>query len=284
MLLTTLARELLTPHRFARMAEQNLVMDSEDAVSAFARAGRPNSILSGVHAFTAELVCRMIRAGDRVLDLGCGPASLLASIAVRNEQASFVGIDASPKMIAAGNAVVRDTGARNVELRVDDMCELSSVAPASIDVVLSSMTMHHLADMRALRYCFQAIERVMAPEARLVILDFARLNSLKSIEYFVRRAIPRDEPVLEHDYRASLRAAFSKQEFAAALSDGARERVSLYTTAPAPMMVVMMTPLPASPSTSSLRNASHVRSLPRARRADYWQLYLSLRLGGLPVR
>jgi arsenite methyltransferase len=283
MLLTTLVREWLTPRGFDRTAEQDLVMDSDEAVSAFARAGRPNSILSGVHAFTAQLACRMIRPGDRVLDLGCGPASLLASIAARNRQSSFVGIDASPKMIAAGNAVLRETGADNVELRVDDMTELSSVPPAGVDVVLSSMAMHHLADTQALRRCFEAIERVMAPGANVLISDFGRLNSLKSIEYFVRRAIPPDEPELERDYRASLRAAFSRKEFAAALPGRISERISLYTTALSPMMVVMMTPLPDF-SGNSLRSAAVVRSLPRARRADYWQLYFSLRLGGMPVK
>jgi SAM-dependent methyltransferase len=283
MLLTTLVREWLASRPFPRIPEDDLVMDSDEAVAVFARAGRPADVLSGVHAFTAELACRSISAGDRVLDLGCGPASLLASIAARNPQSSFVGIDASPKMIAAGHALLRETGLRNVALRVDDMTLLSTVAPGSADVVLSSMALHHLADTRALRHCFAAIERVMAPGARLVISDFGRLGSLKSIDYFVRRAIPPNEPVLERDYRASLRAAFSRQEMAAALPARLRDRVALYATAPAPMLIVMLTP-PPDPPRDILRKVSSLRSLPRARRADYRQLYFSFRLGGMPVR
>ena len=87
--------ELFTSAQFDRIPEPDLVMDSEEAVSAFARAGRPGGILSGVYAFYVEQACRMIRPGDRVLDLGCGAARLLGSVAALNEDVSFVGVDFS---------------------------------------------------------------------------------------------------------------------------------------------------------------------------------------------
>src|SRR2546426_3231099 len=213
-------------------------MNAEEAVSAFARAAAPSGILSGVYAFFVRQACNMIRRGDRVLDLGCGPASLLAAVADWNRDWTFVGVDRSARMIAAGNDVLRARAAGNVELRLDDMTELSSVESGSIDVVLSSMALHHVPDTDHLRRCFDAIERVMAPGAKMFILDFGRLKSLRSVEYFVRRAIPRDEPILEHDYRASLRAAFSTEEFSTALSGRLRQRISIFSTVVSPMMVV----------------------------------------------
>jgi ubiquinone/menaquinone biosynthesis C-methylase UbiE len=282
-LLATLLRELFTSEQFDRTPEPALVMDSEAAVSAFARAAAPNGILSGVYDFFVRQACNMIRPGDRVLDLGCGPASLLAAVAARNQDAAFAGVDRSARMIAMGNDVLRGNAARNVALRLDDMTELSSVEPGSIDVVLSSMALHHLPHTDDLRRCFEAVERVMAPEAKMFILDFGRLRSLRSVEYFVRRAIPRDEPVLEHDYRASLRAAFSRDELGTALSGRLRPRISIYSTVVSPMMVVLMTPFPESPFDDS-RDAGRHERLPHNRRADYWQLRLSLRLGGMPLR
>lgn len=281
MLLATLLREIFTAARFDRIPESDLSMDSAEAVSAFARAGQPNGILSGVYAFYAEQACKMIRPGDRVLDLGCGPALLLASIAALNEEASFVGVDCSAPMIARGNEALNRLAARNVELRVDDMTELASFEPGSVDVVLSSMALHHLPDLDQLHRCFEAIERVLAPGARVFIADFGRLKSLKSIEYFVRRAIPPDEPILERDYRASLRAAFSREEFNRALSGGLRQRISLYSTIVSPMMLVLMSPFPSPPHLTA--NADRIlQTLPRNRRADYRQLRLSLSLGGMP--
>jgi ubiquinone/menaquinone biosynthesis C-methylase UbiE len=281
LLLATLLREVFTSAQFDRIPESDLIMDSEEAVSAFARAGQPNGILSGVYAFYAEQACKMIRPGDRVLDLGCGPALLLASIAALNQEASFIGVDFSTPMIARGNESLRRLAARNVDLRVDDMTELESFEPGSIDVVLSSMAMHHLPDTEHLHRCFEAIERVMAPNGRVFISDFGRLKSLKSIEYFVRRAIPPDEPVLERDYRASLRAAFSREEFNRALSGRVRQRISIYSTVVSPMMLVLMSPFPSPPHLTA--NADRIlQTLPPNRRADYRQLRLSFSLGGMP--
>jgi arsenite methyltransferase len=281
MLVTTLLREMLKPAPFDRIPEPDLIMDSEDAVAAFARAGQPNGILSGVYAFYVEQACRVIRPGDRVLDLGCGSALLLASIANLNEEASFVGIDSSAPMIATGGESLSRLGIRNVALRIDDMTELSTVESGSIDVVLSSMSLHHLADTEQLQRCFEAIERVMTSNAKVFISDFGRLKSVKSVEYFVRRAIPKDEPRLEHDYRASLRAAFSTDEFRRAMCGQLKQRISLYATVLSPMMIVLMTPFPDV----SDRNANGmIETLPRKRRADYQQLRLSFRLGGMPCK
>jgi ubiquinone/menaquinone biosynthesis C-methylase UbiE len=283
-LVGTLCRELFTSKQFGRIPEPDLGMDSEEAVSAFVRAGKPDGILSGVYVFYLEQALNMIRPGDRVLDLGCGPATLLASIASLNRQSSFLGVDVSARMIAAGNESLRASATRNVELRVDDMTKLSSVESGSIDLVLSSMALHHLPDTDQLRRCFEAIERVMAPGSRMFISDFGRLNSLKSVDYFVRRAIPEDEPILEHDYRASLRAAFSPKEISTALSDRMRNRLSIYSTVMIPMMIVVMAPLPDSSREGCWNVHQVLRTLPYARRADYWQLRVGLRLGGMPVK
>jgi arsenite methyltransferase len=284
MLVTTLLRELFKPAPFERIPEPDLIMDSEDAVAAFARAGQPNGILSGVYAFYVEQACRMIRPGDRVLDLGCGSALLLASIAALNDDASFVGIDSSAPMIAMGRESLSRLRTRNVALRIDDMTELSSVESGSIDVVLSSMSMHHLADTDQLQRCFGAMERVMAPNAKVFISDFGRLKSVKSVEYFVRRAIPKDEPRLEHDYRASLRAAFSTDEFRRAMSAEMKQRISLYATVLSPMMIVLMTPFHDVPGARNGSGNQMIETLPRKRRADYQQLRLSFRLGGMPCK
>jgi arsenite methyltransferase len=282
--LATLLRESFGTEPFDRVPEADLVMDSEDAVSAFVRAGRPRGVLSGVYAFYVEQACRMIRPGDRVLDLGCGPASLLGSVAALNPDATFVGVDLSAPMIAAAIDSLRVRGLRNVELRIDDMTELASIASGSIDVVLSSMALHHLPDTARLRRCFAAVERVMSPEARLFMADFGRLKSLKSVEYFVRRAIPRDEPILAGDYRASLRAAFSRREIGTSVPGPLRRRISIYTTAISPMMVVLMAPFPGRTRDGGTEARRAVRSLPLGRRADYWQLRFFLRLGGMPLR
>ncbi len=283
-MLSTVLRESFTSEQFARIPEPDLVMDSEEAVSAFARASQPGGVLSGVYAFLAEQACKMIRPGDRVLDLGCGPASLLATIARRCPDADFLGVDLSEGMIHRGREQLESLAVENVELRIEDMTRLRSIDPGTVDVVLSSMAIHHLPGIGHLQRFFEATERVAAPDARIFLADFGRVRSLKSVEYLVRRAIPRDEPVLEHDYRASLRAAFSQEEMQEAMPASLRRRLGTYATIFSPVMVVLMTPFPASPRGGKSPSEGSGAGLPWSRLADLWQLRLLLRLGGMPAR
>jgi hypothetical protein len=146
------------------------------------------------------------------------------------------------------------------------------------------MAMHHLPDTDHLQQCFDAIERVLAPEAKVFVLDFGRIKSLKSVEYFVGRAIPKDEPILEHDYRASLKAAFSREEFSKALSSRLKQCISIYSTVVSPVMVVLMTPFPEWPLGTNGKPNQFFKQLPHNRRADFWLLRLFLRLGGMPSK
>jgi hypothetical protein len=123
----------------------------------------------------------------------------------------------------------------------------------------------------------------MADDARIFVSDFGRLKSLKSVEYFVKRAIPAGEPRLEHDYRESLRAAFSREEFATALPASLKRHISIYSTAVSPMMVVLMAPFP-EPARVRTSMAQVFHALPHKRRADYRQLRLCFRLGGMPCK
>lgn len=278
-LLTTMLREWSTPERFARVPEDDLIMDADDAVQAFVRAAAPNGVLAGVYAFYREQAGRMIRPGDCVLDLGSGPAALLSTIATAHPQAQFIGVDLSQGMTRAGRDTATSAGATNVELRLDDMTTLASIPSASVDVILSSMALHHLPDTDALARCMAAMERVLKPGGRVFIADFGRIRSLQSVEYFVQRAIPRGEQILEQDYRASLRAAFSPQEFDQALPTSLGNRLSLYTTAISPVMMVLMSPYAdTSPPVVKLS------PMPLARRADRAQLRLFFQLGGMPLR
>lgn len=283
-MLSTVLRESFTSEQFARIPEGDLVMDSEEAVSAFVRASQPGGVLSGVYAFLAEQACKMIRPGDRVLDLGCGPASLLATIARRCPEAEFLGIDLSGGMVSRGKEALEALGVENLELRIEDMTQLASIDSGTVDVVLSSMAIHHLPGLGHLQLLFEAAERVATPEARFFLADFGRVRSLKSVEYLVRRAIPRDEPVLEHDYRASLRAAFSREEMQEAMSSSLRRRLGVYATVFSPVMVVLMTPYPPLPRRVVKPSSVSGPSLPWSRLADLWQLRLLLRLGGMPSR
>lgn len=62
--------------------------------------------------------------GCRVLALGCAGGGNLFPMAEEWPEARFVGVDLSPRQIAAGCSVINDLGLTNVELRVGDILDI----------------------------------------------------------------------------------------------------------------------------------------------------------------
>ncbi len=113
-----------------------------------------------------------IRAGEIVLDVGCGTGELTREAKrAAGESGSVFGIDASPEMIdvARQNATHEKL---NIEFRLEPIEHLS-FADNTFDAVLSSLMMHHLPDDLK-RAGLQEIYRVLKPGGRVVIVDLKR--------------------------------------------------------------------------------------------------------------
>lgn len=99
-------------------------------------------------------------SGLRVLDLGCGDASI-ARVLLDGAAARYLGVDGSEKMIEAAAQALHDTAA---ELKRCDIEEFRA-EPESFDLVLSRMALHYIDDLGAvLRQC----RRWLSPSGRLV--------------------------------------------------------------------------------------------------------------------
>lgn len=114
----------------------------------------------------------LIKPGDSVLDVGCGTGAVTLMAKVRAGKDGHVyGIDPAPEMIA----VARSKAARK-RLEIDYRLGVIESLPfpdASIDVVTSSLMIHHLPD--DLKVCGLAeIYRVLKPGGRLLVFDFMR--------------------------------------------------------------------------------------------------------------
>ncbi len=114
-----------------------------------------------------------ITAADRVLDLGCGLAAMLVALC---EGIRFVvppvGVDISPQIVELARAEARRAGlSERVELTVAAATSLP-FPDQRFDVVFSSHMVKHLDD-RNLALAFDEVARVLRPEGRFLLWEFA---------------------------------------------------------------------------------------------------------------
>lgn len=113
----------------------------------------------------------LIKPGDSVLDVGCGTGEVTLLAKTRAKAGSVYGIDPAPEMIA----VARRKATRkrlDIDFRVG-VIESLPFPDSSIDVVTSSLMMHHLPEDLKVRGLAE-IYRVLKPGGRLLVADFMR--------------------------------------------------------------------------------------------------------------
>ncbi len=124
---------------------------------------------SHLRKMTVDLA--LIKAGDSVLDVGCGTGDVTIPSKVRTGTGKVYGIDPAPEMIAVARNKAEHKGL-DIDFRVG-VIEALPFADNSIDVVTSSLMMHHLPDDLKVRGLAE-IYRVLKPGGRVLIFDFMR--------------------------------------------------------------------------------------------------------------
>ncbi len=100
--------------------------------------------------------------GDRVLDIGCGPGSIIPFLPIGTE---YVGFDASQKYI--------DFAKKHFDGKGTFICEqvsCASITQQSFDIVLAMGILHHLDDVEALSL-FKLAKSALKSNGKLVTID-----------------------------------------------------------------------------------------------------------------
>jgi arsenite methyltransferase len=279
--LKVMISELLALSPRQRVPEPCLVMDDAAQVQAYLEAGSERGALAPLYLFNTALASPLIRPGDLVVDLACGPANQLAQLACVNPEARFIGVDLSAEMLERAQEVAARHGLSNIELRVSDIANLTTFADESVDVVISTLALHHLPDRQTLATSFSELRRVLKPGGRVYISDLGRLRSERAIAEFAGQYADGQPEVFNLDYLNSLRAAFSLADFRDAIRLLGR-RVRLFSTFLVPYMLVVKSPASGPlDKTRRERIEGIERAMPAHQQTDLKLLRLFFRLGGL---
>jgi trans-aconitate methyltransferase len=110
------------------------------------------------------------RAGERIVDLGCGAGQLTARIA--EPGAAVIGIDRSPDMIAQARANFPE-----LDFRLGEATDFS--IGEAVDAVFSNAVLHWVRDARAVAEC---VARALKPGGRFVLEMGGRGNTRTLID------------------------------------------------------------------------------------------------------
>lgn len=160
-----------------------------------------------------------IRAGEVVLDLGCGAGLdvFLASHRV-GPQGRVIGVDLTPEMVERARASAAAAGLQNVEFRLGD-AEAIPAEDGSVDLVISNCVLNLVPDKHK---AFREIARVLKPGGRIAISDLVLDGPL-----------PPELQGSEEAYTACLSGALSREEYLGGLAAAGLEDLRVVSEADA---------------------------------------------------
>ena len=258
------AAELTAPrHEYERRPEPALIMDGVDNVREFRDAGRVDGSVAPVYLFNMLLLCHAIKPGDTVIDLGCGPANLLIELALLNPGARFIGVDLSREMLRLASDLRDSSNAENVTFIHADITKNIGMATGAADVVMSTLSLHHLPEQRLLEDCCVEAARLLRQGGQIHLMDFGGLKRVATTEYFARERTAGLTPFLAEDYRNSIYAAYRL--------DDLRTLTRHFDTASPGARAVSTLGVPFLMALTSLQSAAMPPKPQQMRLRDYWQ-------------
>lgn len=285
-LIKVIIEESMASPQITRVPEPRLTMDARKYVEVFDKAGTGDGPITPVYLFVASQVAQVIVGCEKVLDLACGSGRLLTQHALANPKIKFTGVDLSAEMLGLAGEHLREQNIHNVDLRTQDITNLSDFDDHSFDAVTSSMALHHLPNEKSLETCFKEIRRVLKPNGRIFLFDYCQPKRPQTIDYIINRTASGQPAELNEDNLHSLKAAFPFSLFKQLAHEKFPEDIQTFSTGFVSFMTIVK-----SPSRSlSTDQEKHFWSMYQKLNSQNMQIYKDIiqlfRFGGLksPIR
>ena len=149
--------------------------------------------------------------GDVLLDLGCGLGNISFLLARQFPAAQVLGVDGAAAMLRLAEQALASEQALQQRLRFEQHCLPDPGLAGGYSALVSNSLLHHLHDPRVL---WQALPQLGVSGACVYVKDLRRPPSAEAAIHLQRRYLVYAPVVLQHDYLASLHAAFTPTEVA----------------------------------------------------------------------
>ena len=115
----------------------------------------------------ASAICKMVPISPEweALDYGCGTG--LVTLSIEPEVRRITGMDSSPAMLGKIREKVRELGLNNVDTVLADL-EKDETPKMQVDLITSSMTLHHIADIPSL---LKKLHAMLRPGGYIALAD-----------------------------------------------------------------------------------------------------------------
>lgn len=200
--------EIFCKEKIERINEPEIMNDLEQ-VQSYVKAyewGGPTSALQLHHL---KELSYLIKSGDRIVDLACGPGPLLLELAVLFPECQFIGVDMAPLMLNHLESSAKTKNLKNIRTMQADIRNLqSSDLGGPVDLVISTSAFHHLPEPKDLDIVFNTISKILKSAGGFYIFDFGFLNSNRTKNILVNDLRKKAPPLTVQDYEVSLNACF----------------------------------------------------------------------------
>ena len=160
-----------------------------------------------------DTVGEYLSGTGRAVDLGCGAADISIRFAGAWPGYHIDAIDGAAAMLAEAQKALVRAGLSDritlIEARLDAAC----LSQQPYDLIFSNSLLHHLHEPMLLWDCIKNARGAPA----VFIMDLMRPDNETQVAALVREYAAAEPPILQRDFRASLKAAFRPAEVRAQL-------------------------------------------------------------------
>jgi tRNA (cmo5U34)-methyltransferase len=152
-----------------------------------------------------------LKAGDRLLDLGCGAGNFTLSVLRETPQLHCHLVDLSQPMLTRASERLGKAKAASAVTSQSDLRTLL-FEPNSFDVILAGAVLHHLRDDDDWTQAFARFHRWLRPGGRIYVADVCNFGFPDVQELMWRRYADHLESIGGADYRDKVMAYVDKED------------------------------------------------------------------------